>query len=130
MPFAEVGAAIADIGEELGDGDFFGSDGPAGGEGAHAVRMPTGEKSGAGGGAAWVGGVEAVEAQTRGGHFIEHRGFNMSMAVVARFLPTVIVAHHEDDVGFGLGFRGCDQRMDEGQAGEGGEDGVSHGEGC
>jgi hypothetical protein len=43
-------------------------------------------------------GVESPELQAGGRHFIEHRGFDMGVAVVSGFLPAVVIAHHEDDV--------------------------------
>ena len=46
-----------------------------------------------------MGGIEAVHLQAGGGHVVQDGGFDMRMAVVTAFLPAVIVAHHEDDIG-------------------------------
>ena len=42
--------------------------------------------------------VEPVQPQARGGHGVEDRGLQVRVAVVARLLPAVVVAHEEDDV--------------------------------
>ena len=46
-----------------------------------------------------MGRVETIEAQARRRHLVEDRGLDIGMPVVARLLPAVVVAHHEDQVG-------------------------------
>ena len=43
--------------------------------------------------------VETIKAQARRRHLVEDRGLDIGMPVVARLLPAVVVAHHEDQVG-------------------------------
>lgn len=42
--------------------------------------------------------VKALQPQPLRRHFIEHRRLHMRVPVVARLLPAVVIAHHEDDV--------------------------------
>jgi len=44
-----------------------------------------------------MGGIEAIEPQSGGGDLVEHGRLDMRMAVVAGFLPAVVVAHQQDD---------------------------------
>jgi len=46
-----------------------------------------------------MGGIEAVEAEAGGGHFVKGGGLEVGMAIVGGFIPAVIVTHAEDDVG-------------------------------
>jgi hypothetical protein len=61
--------------------------------------MPAGHKTATRGGTAWVSRIKPVETQTTGCHFIEYWSLYKRMTVVARFIPTVVIAHQEDDVG-------------------------------
>ena len=71
-----------------------------------------------------MGGVKAIQPQPRRGDLVQHRRFHMRMAVVAGFLPAVIVAHEEDDVRSRLG--GEEGTTQERANGEEGQD-VFHG---
>lgn len=46
-----------------------------------------------------MSGVKAIESKTARCHLIEHGSFQIRMTVVAGFLPSMIVAHEQDDVG-------------------------------
>ena len=98
MPLAEVTAAIAGLSQDVRDRDLLRPERPAGGEGAIAVRMASGEEAAARRRATRMRGVEAIEPQAGGGDLIEHRRLDVRMAVVAGLLPAVIVAHEQDDV--------------------------------
>ncbi len=99
MPFAKMTALITRLAEDLSAGDFLRTKGPAGSEGAHAVRVPASQEAGPGGGAARMRGVETVQPQAGGGHLVEDRSTDVRMAVVTRLLPAVVIAHHQDDIG-------------------------------
>src|SRR5690606_32164611 len=90
VPLAEVPADVARLAQDVGDGDLLGPEGPAGGERAAAVGVPAGQYAGPRGRAAGVGGVEAIQAEPAGRHFVQHRRLQVRVAVVAGLLPAVV----------------------------------------
>ena len=113
MPFAEVSAFVADVGEDFGKRCFIEAE-PAGvGVGdADPVGVSSGEAAGAGRGADGGGGVETIEAQAVGGHGVHGWRADPALvgmrrtvrvgdgyAVVAGVSPAHVVRHGEDDVG-------------------------------
>jgi len=42
--------------------------------------------------------VKMIKPQSCGCHLIENWRFDMWMTVIARFFPTMVIPHHEDDV--------------------------------
>ena len=114
VPLAEMPAVVAGLGEQVGDGDLLRPQRPTRREGAHAVRVASGQEAAAGRRATRMRGVEALEPQAGGGHLVEHRRLEMRMAVVAGLLPAVVVAHQEDDVGaLRMGGKGKEKRGEE-----------------
>src|SRR5574340_1453352 len=99
MPLPEMPAGVSRLLEEPRQRDLFGPDGEVRRERAVAVGMPPRHDAAARGGAHRSGGVEAVEAQAARGHIVEYRRANVRMAVIAGFVPAVIVAHAQNDVG-------------------------------
>ena len=65
---------------------------------AHAVRMAAGHHAGPRRRATRMRGVEAVEAQARGGHGVEVGRLDLLQAVVADVAPALVIRHAEDDV--------------------------------
>ena len=94
-----MAGGVAGVFGDLDDADFFGSEGPAGGEGSISVGVPAGDDASACGRAGGVGRVEAIHAEAGGGHFVEDGSFEVRVAVVGGFVPAVVVTHAEDDVG-------------------------------
>ena len=103
MPFAEVAGGVTGIFESGRDGFFLKAQRVTMTGNARAIIGATGENGGAGGGANGRAGVEAIEAQTIGGHGIEVGCLENGMLVVTGLSPSLIVGHDENDVGFGSG---------------------------
>jgi hypothetical protein len=101
VPLAEMRALIARFAQQMRHGDFLRAKRPARREGAHAVRMPSREETRPRRRAARMRRVEILQPQPLRRHLIECGRLHMRMPVVARLLPAMVIAHHENDVGSG-----------------------------
>ena len=89
---------VAGLAEDMSHRDFFGPHRPTWCEGSHANRMPACQKAGPCGRTTRMCRIKPIKTQPLGRHFIQHRRFHMRMPIVARFFPTMIVAHQQYDV--------------------------------
>ena len=101
MPLAEVAAGVTRAGQDLRDGDFLRPDRPARVERSAPIRMTAGHHARPGWRAERRAGIEAVETESFGGHFVQDRRLHDRMPVVAGFMPSVVVTHQKHDVGHG-----------------------------
>src|SRR5262245_33236910 len=108
MPFAEMCTPVARIAKSMREGDLFRAERPSRRKGAIAIGMASGKKTAASGRAARMCRIEAVKPQARSRHLVERGRLDVRMAVITRFLPAMIVPHHQHDVGrLGEGDRGA-----------------------
>ncbi len=47
-----------------------------------------------------MSGIETIQLQTTRGHIVQDRCFHMRVTVITGFFPAMIIAHHQDDVGW------------------------------
>jgi hypothetical protein len=88
---------VSGIAKKMSHGDLLGTKRPAGSKCPIAIGMPPGQDIAPGGRANRLG-IEIIEAKTGSRHFIEKRSFEIGMAVVAHFFPTVVISHQENNV--------------------------------
>jgi hypothetical protein len=101
VPFAEMRSGVAGVAEGARQRFFLAAERVAVVFNAGAVVVAPGHDGGAGRRAIRGASVEAVEAETGGGHGVEVGRFKKRMAVIAGFAPAHVVGHDEDDVGAG-----------------------------
>ena len=91
-------ATITGLGQQVGDGDFFWSNGVPWRERAVAIGMPTGEHAPTRGRTRRMPRIKMIQPQPRPRHLIHHRRLEMRMAVIARLRPAMVRAHQQDDI--------------------------------
>ena len=110
MPFAKMAGGVTGSFQGLSNGDLVFTHRVTPLETAHAVGVPAGEDTGAGGRTNGCGCIETIKAQTVFGHLIKDGGLENLVVHVTHVTPTLIIGHGENDIGtfrFSLGSEDC-----------------------
>ena len=93
------------LGQQVGHGDFFWSNGVTWRESTVAVGMPTGQETAARRRTGGMRGIKMIQPQARFSHLVQDRCLEMRVLIVACLRPPMVIAHQQDEVWSFLCFR-------------------------
>ena len=101
MPFPKMSGCITGIFEKMSDCSFLGPNRIARSKDSITIGVTPGQHTSAGRRTTRLS-IKIIETQTRKCHLVQIGCLNIRMMVIPNFLPTMIIPHQENNIGFGF----------------------------